>query len=208
MNVLGVGAHFDDLELACGGTLIKHVRNGDTVAMLVVTDSGYMNPEDVVIRTAETALKEGLKAVEIIGADLINLDYKTFYVPFDEKLTKKITQIVETRKIDTVYGHWVYDLHRDHQNAGKATLMASRHVPRYFMYRSNYYDVDQPFDGNFYSDVTDVMDKKIEVAKAHKSELERVRYAWLEFFKKQNENDGQKIGVKFAESFKVIRYLI
>jgi LmbE family N-acetylglucosaminyl deacetylase len=86
--------------------------------------------------------------------------------------------------------------------------MASRHVPRYFMYRSNYYDVDQPFDGNFYSDVTDVMEKKIEVAKAHKSELERVRYAWLEFFKKQNENDGQKIGVKFAESFKVIRYLI
>lgn len=90
-NILAVGAHFDDLQLACSGTLIKHVMNSDNVTMLVVTDSEYKNPEGVMIRPAETAHKEDLKAAEIIGANLITLDYKTFYVPFDEDITKKYT---------------------------------------------------------------------------------------------------------------------
>ena len=45
MNVLGVGAHYDDLELGCSGTLINHVKKGDNVTMLVITDSSYKNPD-------------------------------------------------------------------------------------------------------------------------------------------------------------------
>jgi LmbE family N-acetylglucosaminyl deacetylase len=86
--------------------------------------------------------------------------------------------------------------------------MGGRHVPRVLMYRSNYYDTEQMFKGNFYSDISDVMDKKIEVIKSHKSELERVRGKWIEFFANQNSNDGQKIGVKYAECFEVVRYLV
>jgi LmbE family N-acetylglucosaminyl deacetylase len=85
--------------------------------------------------------------------------------------------------------------------------MAGRHVPRFLMYRSNYYDTEQTFKGNFYSDITSVMDRKMEVIKAHKSELERVRLKWLDFFKNQNANDGQKIGVEYAECFEVVRFL-
>ncbi|WP_169704462.1 PIG-L deacetylase family protein [Candidatus Kuenenia stuttgartensis] len=91
MNVLAVGAHFDDIELGCSGTLIKHVKNGDKVIMLVVTDSSYSNPNGELIRNSETAYQEGQKAANIIGAELICLNYKTFLVPFSEKLTKEIT---------------------------------------------------------------------------------------------------------------------
>ena len=52
------------------------------------------------------------------------------------------------------------------------------------------------------------MKKKIDVIKAHKSELKRVRNSWIDFFKRQNANDGQKIGVQYAECFEVIRYLM
>ena len=76
------------------------------------------------------------------------------------------------------------------------------------MYRSNYYDSHDVFRGTFYSDISKVMDTKIEVIKAHKSELERVRYEWVDFFSRQNANDGQKIGVNFSECFEVIRFLI
>ncbi|MBA7678937.1 N-acetyl-alpha-D-glucosaminyl L-malate deacetylase 1 [subsurface metagenome] len=208
MNVLGVGAHFDDLEVGCSGSLIRHVMNGDRVTMVVVTDSSYKNADGVVIREADIAMQEGQKAAELIGADLITLGYKTFYVPFDEALSKELMHIVESRQIDVVYGHWIHDIHRDHQLAGRATMMAGRHVPRFLMYRSNYYDSDQQFKGNFYVDITDVMERKIEVIKAHQSELERVRYAWLDFFTKQNGNEGQKIGVKYAECFEIVRYLV
>lgn len=208
MNVLAVGAHYDDVELGCSGTLIKHVRRGDKVTILVITDSSYKNPNGDLIRGTDVALKEGKAAANIIGAELICLNYETFLVPFDEALTKEITRYIEELGIDTMYSHWTYDLHRDHQYAAKSTLMAGRHVPRFLMYRSNFYDTEQQFRGNFYSDISDVMDKKIEVIKAHKSELERVRYRWLDFYCKLHKNDGQKIGVKYAECFEVVRYLI
>jgi len=207
MNVLGIGSHFDDLELGCSGTLIKHVRNNDNVYMLVITDSAYRDPDGNQIRSAEVARSEGQKAADIIGAELICLNYPVFMVPFNEDLTRKIDKYINDLKIDTIYSHWIYDLHRDHQYAGRCALMAGRHVPRFLMYRSNYYDTDQEFRGNFYSDISDVMDLKIKVVLAHKSELERVRYKWLEFFKNQNFNDGQKIGVQYAERFEVVRYL-
>lgn len=207
MNVLGIGAHFDDLELGCCGTLIKHVLKGDQVTMLVITDSAYKNPSGYTVRDPVVANMEGQKAANLVGAQLICLELKTFMVPNDETLTRKINSYIEDLKIDIIYSHWVCDIHRDHQFAAKAALMAGRHVTRFLMYRSNYYDTEQQFRGNFYSDISDVMDKKIEVIKAHESELQRVRYKWLDFFKNQNANDGQKIGVQYAECFEVVRYL-
>jgi LmbE family N-acetylglucosaminyl deacetylase len=206
--VLGVGAHYDDLELGCSGMLINHVQQGDKVTMLVITDSAYKNPVGDLIRTADVAYEEGLKAAQIIGAELICLNYPTFEVPFDEDLTKKITWYIEELNIDTLYSHWTHDLHRDHQYAAKNTLMAGRHVPRFLMYRSNFYNTEYQFRGNFYSDISDVMEQKLKVIKAHKSELERVRYSWLDFFTKQHANDGQTIGVPYAECFEIVRYLI
>lgn len=208
MNVLGVGAHYDDLELGCSGTLIKHIQKGDKVMLLVITDSSYKNPNGDIIRDANVAYQEGLNAANIIGAELICLNYKTFIVPFGEILTKEINRYIEEFKVDIIYSHWVHDLHRDHQFTGKNTLMAGRHVPRFLMYRSNYYDTERQFHGNFYSDISEVMDQKIEVIKSHKSELERVRYKWLDFIRKQNENDGQIIGVDYAECFEIVRYLM
>jgi LmbE family N-acetylglucosaminyl deacetylase len=208
MNVLGVGAHYDDLDLGCSGTLIKHAERGDRVTMLVITDSGYNDPQGKVVRRDKIAYREGAAAARLIGAELICLNYETFMVPFDEPLTKEITRCIEDLKIDTIYSHWTGDLHRDHQYAAKSTLMAGRHITRFLMYRSNFYDTEKAFRGNFYSDISDVMDKKIRVIKKHKSELQRVQYQWLDFFRKQHENDGQKIGVRYAECFEVVRYLI
>lgn len=208
MNVLAVGAHYDDIELGCSGTLIKHAQAGDKVTVLVVTDSSYMNPDGEVVRDRAIAAKEGKKAAEIMGVDLICLNYPTFEVPFDEGLTKQIQKIVDERAIDTIYGHWDGDLHRDHSQTAKCTLMAGRHVPRFLMYRSNYYETGASFGGTFYSDITEQLERKMEAIKAHESELSRIDYTWLDFFDKQNANHGLIIGVKYAECFKVVRYLV
>lgn len=208
MKVLAIGAHYDDIELGCSGTLIKHVQQGDKVTMMVVTDSAYKNPDGDTVRSADVAHREGLIAAEIIGADLMCLGYETFLIPFDESLTKEITRTIEELHIDTIYSHWTGDLHRDHQYSAKSALMAGRHVSRFLMYRSNFYDTDKAFRGNFYSNISDVMELKKDVIRAHESELERVRRVWLDFFTKQNENDGRLIGVQYAECFEVVRYLM
>ena len=207
MNILAIGAHYDDVELGCSGTLVNHVNKGDKIPIIGVTDSAYTDPDGNPIRSAEIAFEEGKKAAEIIGAELICLNYETFFVPFNEDLTKTISSYIEKLSIDTVYCHWVHDLHRDHQYVAKSTIMASRHVPRVLMYRSNYYDTYDIFRGTFYSDISKSMDTKIEVIKAHQSELERVRHKWIDFVSRQNANDGQKNGIKYAECFEVIRYM-
>ena len=54
MNVLAIGAHPDDLEIGCAGTLIRHAQKGDDVFMAVVTDSSMGGDLAVGIRNNRT----------------------------------------------------------------------------------------------------------------------------------------------------------
>ena len=207
MNILAVGAHYDDIELGCSGTLMKHVAAGDTVTALVVSKSEYRDPKGNLIRAADVAAREGERAAAVMGVDLVRMEYEALHVPFDEDITGRIRYHIEELGIDTVYSHWAHDVHRDHQNVAKATIMSARQVSRLLAYRSNYYDSFEFFRGNFYSDISGYMERKVEVISAHRSELERVRHKWIDFMRRQNANDGQKIGVEYAEKFEIIRYL-
>lgn len=208
MRILAIGAHFDDVELGCGGTLARHVKNGDDLFIFVATNSGYSNHAREVIRRPEIALEEGHKAAAILGArELVCGDYPTNNLPLNDDLVCSILKIVEEHKIDTIYTHWTGDMHLDHRNVGRASITAGRHAPRLLMYRSNYYDTDTQFRGNFYSDITSTVEIKANAIRAHESEFKRVGETWMTFFMNQNRNDGIKIGVQYAEVFEVVKYL-
>lgn len=207
MNILAIGAHFDDIELGCGGTLARHVSKGDKVYAYIATVSGFANASNEIIRSNEVALAEGKMAMDILGVELVCGRFKTLEVEFIEALNVEIVKLVEEKKIDFVYCHWVGDIHHDHQAVARASLHSCRHVPRMLMYRSNWYHSNLDFRGNFYIDITDCWQKKEEAILAHKSEVERTRFKWLSFFKNEAENAGQKIGVKYAEVFEVVKWL-
>jgi len=207
MNVLAIGAHFDDIELGCGGALAKHVDSGDKVFVYVATLSGFVSPKNQVIRTNETARSEGQKAMDILGAELIVGGFKTLEVEFAEALNQEIITIVEEKKIEKVYTHWVGDIHHDHQAVARASLHSCRHVPNMLMYRSNWYHSNLDFKGNFYINISDFWDKKEAALLSHESELQRTAYKWISFFKNEAENAGQKIGVQYAEVYEVIKWL-
>lgn len=206
-NVLAIGAHFDDVELGCGGTVLKHVARGDRVTLLVATHSGFSGHDGTVVRDPADARREGDKAAALLGVELICLDEETLRVAYDEDLTSRLSAIIEQRAIDTIYSHWVFDLHRDHSSLGHCALMAGRHVPRFLMYRSNCYEGATAFRGTVYSDISAHFDAKMAAVRVYRSELERVDYAWIDFFTRQNQTDGQKVGVAYAECFEPVRYL-
>ncbi|NOZ28635.1 MAG: hypothetical protein GXP39_11360 [Chloroflexi bacterium] len=209
MKVLAIGAHFDDVELGCGGTLARHAQNGDEVIIYVVTNSGYTDYAQRVIRRPEIALAEGERAAEILGASrLLCGDFPTNDLQFNERLVCSLRKIIDEEEIELIYTHWIDDIHLDHQSVARATLSAGRHVPRMFMYRSNYYDTNKFFRGNFYVDITDTIELKKRAIMAHESEYNRIGEKWLRFFMNQNQNDGQKIGVEYAECFEVVKYLV
>jgi len=208
MNVLAIGAHFDDVELGCGGALAKHVAKGDKVTVYVATVSGFSNHRNSEIRSNEIAQAEGEAAMRALGVEtLICGNFKTLEVEFVDALNVEILRIVEERKIDLVYGHWVGDIHHDHQAVARATLHSSRHVPRLLMYRSNWYHSPLDFRGNFYVDITDSWSKKRDAIMAHASEVERTGRKWLSFFENEAENAGQRIGRRYAEVFEVLKWI-
>jgi len=207
MNVLAIGAHFDDIELGCGGTIAKHVANGDNVLAFVATDSGYKAPNNEIVRTNEIALSEGKNAMEILNVKLYCGHFPTLEVEFNEDLNIKILDIIENNEIDIVYTHWIGDIHHDHQVLARSSLHCARHIKRILMYRSNWYHSSFEFRDNFYVDITNYWDKKVEAIYAHKSELKRTHEKWLKFFRNEAEIAGQRIGVPLAEVFEVVKWL-
>jgi LmbE family N-acetylglucosaminyl deacetylase len=208
MNVLAIGAHFDDVELGCGGVLAKHVAQGDMVYVYVATVSGFSNHSAEIIRSNEIALFEAKEAMSILGVTkLICGDFKTLEIEFIDTLNIEILRIVEKYKIDMVYIHWNGDIHHDHQAVAKASLHSCRHVPNILMYRSNWYHSTQDFRGNYYVDISDYWETKERAISAHISEVDRTGKKWIGFFKNEAENAGQKIGVNMAEVFEVVKFL-
>jgi LmbE family N-acetylglucosaminyl deacetylase len=208
MNVLAIGAHFDDIELGCGGTLARHARRGDSVYAYVATVSGFSNQYAESVRSSEVARGEADAAMKILGIkELICGQFKTLQVEFADDLNIEILRIVDTRKIDLVYTHWVGDIHHDHQAVARASLHSCRHVPRLLMYRSNWYHSTSEFRGNFYTDITEHWAAKEASIRAHASEVQRVGEKWISFFRNEAENAGQRIGVRLSEVFELVKWL-
>jgi LmbE family N-acetylglucosaminyl deacetylase len=208
MNILAIGAHFDDVELGCGGALARHARNGDSVYVYVATVSGFANYNNQTVRSNDTALKEAQAAMKVLGAnELICGQFKTLEVEFVDSLNMEILRLIEEKKIDMVYTHWTGDIHHDHQAVARASLHSCRHVPRLLMYRSNWYHSTMEFRGNFYVDITDYWETKEHAIRSHESEMERTGEKWINFFRNEAENAGQRIGVKRAEVFELVKWL-
>ena len=208
MNILAIGAHFDDVELGCGGVLARHVQQGDNVYVYVATVSGFSNQYNQAVRSNKSALEEARNAMTILGVkELICGEFKTLEVEFADALNIEILKIVQEKKIDMVYAHWIGDIHHDHQAVAKASLHSCRHVPRLLMYRSNWYHSTLEFRGNFYVNITKYWEIKERAILAHVSEVDRTGKKWISFFKNEAENAGQRIGVKYAEVFEVVKYL-
>lgn len=208
MNILAIGAHFDDVELGCGGALARHAQSGDNVYVFVATVSGFSNQYNQAVRTNESALREAQQAMAILGVkELICGNFKTLEVEFVDALNIEILKIVQEKQIDQVYAHWAGDIHHDHQAVAKASLHSCRHVPRLLMYRSNWYHSTLEFRGNFYVDITQWREIKEQAIRAHVSEVDRTGEKWISFFRNEAENAGQRIGVKYAEVFEVVKWL-
>lgn len=134
-------------------------------------------------------------------------DFKTLQVEFVDELNIQILRLVEQLGIEQVYAHWTGDIHHDHQAVARASLHSCRHVPRLLMYRSNWYHSTLDFRGNFYVDITNHWEAKELAIRAHKSEMDRTGAKWINFFRNEAENAGQRIGVRYAEVYEVVKWL-
>ena len=92
MKILAIGAHLDDIEIACGGTLAKAAEAGHNVKVLIMSKSGYTNKEGNVQRSDDVAGREGLNALHTLGIEDIEiLDFPTKDIPFSSDVVNAVS---------------------------------------------------------------------------------------------------------------------
>ena len=207
MNILAIGAHFDDVEIGCGGAIAKHVHNKDNVTVLVVTDSAYTEQNSNHTRTKNIALREGKAAADILGYELICGNLATREIAFNPELVDQIERVIHDHSIDMLYTHWDHDVHQDHQAIGKASLTAGRKLYRLLMYRSNLYQSSVSFNENFFVDISEFINPKMQAIAAHETEVKKFGPDWLNFWKQEAITNGVRCGTKYAEVFQIVKFL-
>ena len=211
-NILAIGAHPDDIEFGCFGTLKKHIESGDNVTLVVMTKSNVKDAyTQEVTRDSKTSLEEAINAVNILGSPkLIIGDFEDTKIPFDNTSVAFLERIIKEKNIDTVYTHWAGDTHQDHINTLSATMAAARLVKNVLCYEqvplprnTTVYPV-----ANYYVDITDVMDCKLQGCNAHKSQIDKFNkhgFDMIDNLVTLAKFRGSQCGVKYAEAFNVLK---
>lgn len=208
MRILAIGAHFDDVELGCGGTLLRHAASGDEISILVVTHSGYESKSKKVVRLREEALREGEASAAALGARLLCCEQEPLQLVPSESLVLLIEDYVTELKPDRVYTHGAADTNGDHAAVGYVSMRACRKCDQVLTYRSNWYIASNGHEDVYYVDVTAQMPRKLDLIRIFESEMRAVNYSWLDFVAKQNSAAGAKIGVDYAETFSVVKMVM
>ncbi len=209
MKIMAIGAHLDDIEIACGGTLAKAIAAGHQVKALIMSKSGYTNKEGGVQRSDDVAVEEGVQALRTLGiADIEILDFPTKDIPFRSDVVNAIDVSMAKYNPDIVFTHHPFDTHQAHEGVSKATIAAARRKNTVFFYEPitpsgrSYV----PFKPSLYVDIEATLDKKIESLKCHKSEYNKFGAEdWIEGVRCRCGFRGYEIGKKFAEAFEILR---
>lgn len=207
MNVLAVGAHADDVELGCGGSLAKHAQQGDKIVIYMATTSGGINPFGHIIRDGGESLENAKSSAAILGAELVNGNFAVNQLEFNDELDSELIRVITENKIDLMYTHWDQDAHHDHRALALASLHAGRHLNKILMYRSNWYQTNAYFHSNFYVDISDTWEIKEKLLNCYKAEMERTEGAWIRYNRNRAENYGMIIGTKYAEAFQCAKWV-
>lgn len=222
--ILGVGAHPDDLDFCCGGTIAKWVKEGAQAYLLVLTD-GSKGSEDASITAEELkAIRrdEQESAAETLGVEeVIFFDHTDGELVNDLELRKKVVRVIRKIKPDVVITMdptFVYDAkmgfinHPDHRVAGQATLDSVYPFARNAKTFPELLDEGLPShivkevllinfrDMNYFTDISEVMDIKLKAMMSHKSQIDNSK-TLKEFMYSANKIMGKKIKVDFAEGF-------
>jgi len=164
MKVLAIGAHPDDIELGCFGSLARHASDGDDVTILVLS-AGESGGKPAIRK------RESRESGALIGADVLFLDLTDTLIRDDRSSIWPIEQAIGRLKVDVIYTPSFKDRHQDHRNTSRATISAARSVHEVYLYETP--STVQDFSPQLFVNVTDFFSKKLEAIRKHKSQRKR-----------------------------------
>ena len=227
LDILAFGAHPDDVELGCAGTILKEISLGKTVGIIDLT-RGELGTRG----SAEIRNQEATNAAAILGVSAReNLEMKDGFFVNDEMHQMEIIKMIRKYRPEIVLCNAVDDRHIDHAKGSKMVSDAS--------FLSGLVKIETEFEGkiqeawrpkvlyhyiqwknivpDFVVDITGFTDKKIEAILAYSSQFYDTNSKepespitsknFLESLNYRSRDLGRLTGVDHAEGFTVERYL-
>lgn len=218
--VLVVAAHPDDEAIGCGGTIARHVKEGDIVYVLLMTN-GVDARQSVLSGDAEVRNE----AAELAKRELGVKEY--FYNDFPDNrldtvplldITQSIEKVISELRPEVIYTHHNGDLNVDHRRTHEAVMTACRPQPKFCVREIYSFEVlsatewntpsFQPFIPNHFVDISPFIKTKKQGIKAYSLEMRSAPHSRSEeHVDIIARHRGNSIGVHAAEAFISIRTL-
>lgn len=202
MKVVVAGAHPDDPESACGGTMALYADAGHKVVSLYLTRGeagvpGKSHEEAARIRTAEAE-----EACRILNARPVFASQIDGATEANAKAYDELKRILDEEKPDLVVTHWPIDTHRDHRVISllvyDAWLRSKKAFDLYY-FEVEAGDQTQHFWPTQYVDITSVEPRKRQACYVHKSQ--NAEHGFYALHDRMHQFRGREAGVRFAEAF-------
>ena len=115
LDILAFGAHPDDVELSCGGTIIKYVKEGKRVGIVDLTKGELGTRGDVPTRNSESSVSQNILGVE----KRINLDIGDGWFEINKENKLKVVKAIRKYKPTIILANAEDDRHPDHPRAAQ-----------------------------------------------------------------------------------------
>ncbi len=172
-KALVIGAHPDDPETGCGGTMLLLRNAGYEVVSVYMTKgqggiSGKSHDEAAAIR-----VKEGERACEILGVRPLFMSQIDGNTEINRARYTEMREVIAAEKPDIVFTHWPIDSHPDHRVCSLLVYDAWRRLD--YSFELYYFEVmsgtqTQLFQPTDYVDITSVADRKRQACYCHESQ--------------------------------------
>ncbi len=194
--MLAVGAHPDDIELGCGGTVRAATSSGTKVIAVFLT-KGEKSGDP------ETRCRESRSALKLLGVKEVFFgDFPDTEIPCSPKAIDYLESIYEASKPELVLTHTTNDTHQDHRQVGWLSLSAFRNASTMLAFETP--RVTGTFNPVYFTDISDYVQDKWDALKFHVSQKDK-RYLAYESMVNLSSFRGSQVGLKAAEAFEVIR---
>ena len=201
-KVLVIGAHPDDPESMCAGTMLKLKDMGAEVVAVYLTsgEAGIVGKTHEQARTIRQA--EARKACEVLGVRAVFLTQTDGNAEVNKERYAEMKALIEAEQPDMVITHWPIDSHRDHRVCSILVYDAWRMTGRGFdLYYSEVMTgmQTQNFTPTLWVDITSYRDKKIQAYLCHESQ--ELEGAVKEYHDTMERMRGMECQAKYAEAF-------
>ncbi|MCM8557462.1 PIG-L deacetylase family protein [Sphingomicrobium sediminis] len=199
-RILAVGAHPDDLELGCGGTLAKLAASGARIRAIVLSRGERGLPSGSNLdRLDETCRALGLLGVQdVVTADFPDTRFAEALTDMIAFLESEIRSFVPERLYTMDDG----DRHQDHRTVHRASLVAARSVPQVLTYETPSSGAD--FVPHYFEELGRWLDVKLEAIAAHESQRHR-EYMHPDRLRAAAMFRGQQAGTGPSEGYAVMK---